>query len=128
MWGSVIGWLGKILWSQRHRLKPKATDEELRAVARGAWSQHRLGADVPFSVVQGWARDHLTEMGYQLDDDTDERMLDALDQERARLRIPAQLDELQRATRDVAGEFDRAEREGRERITGPDNGDKKKGK
>jgi hypothetical protein len=130
-WTPVIGGLAKLLWSQRGRLKPKATDEELRAVARLAWSHHALGSEVPFSVVQGWARDQLAEMGHQLDDETDARLTDVLDNERARLRMPAQLDKLVEIAEGMEDEFKDAERRGRAAVTSwaeTDNGDDKKEK
>lgn len=107
VWHAVAGFVGKLLWSKAKERLSRLSDEDLRGIAREVAS-----ATMPMSVQIGYARDRIEALGVKLDDDLDERLLDILDAERMRLKIPEHLDGLAKRAASVVEEWEAAERRG----------------
>lgn len=109
IWHAVAGFAAKLVWSKAKERLSRFTDEDLRAIAREVASP-----SIPMSVQIGAVRDHVEALGVKLSDELDERLIDFLDAERMRLKLPEQLDELSQRAARVVDTWEAAERRGLE--------------
>lgn len=117
----VISIVGRWVIGKARARVARLTDEQLRAIARAV-----IGAGArPLAPMLADARAMATAAGVELSDELERRLVEALANELARLRIPGQLDDLADKAQDVVDEFDAARKRG-EAVTRAraDNGEK----
>ena len=101
MWQLFNALARRVFWWKRNIII-RISDEELRSIARRCVG----GGKRPLSVVLSEARELLEWTGAELDDALDARLLNAIDNELAVVRLPERLDEMERSMRGVVDAFD----------------------
>lgn len=114
--GVIGGYVAKLLWSEAKRRLASLTDEQLRSIARGV-----VGAGTrPLARIIADARAYARSLGVELSDDLDDRLIAAIGEELARVRIPGMLDKLAEDAERVLRTIDEARARGWSAAVKPD--------